>query len=146
VIEAETGAHLWADHFDGSLEDVFDFQDKVATSVAGVIEPTLRAAETARSARRPTSDLSAYDAYLRASAMFSTSHRQMREALALLEEAIRRDPQYGPALGLAELCCMHLASDASAVDREAIRLKGIEFGRRAVEVGARIPGSWPPLP
>jgi tetratricopeptide (TPR) repeat protein len=140
LIEAETGAHLWADHFDGSLEDVFDFQDKVATSVAGVIEPTLRAAETARSARRPTSDLSAYDAYLRASAMFSTSHRQMREALALLEEAIRRDPQYGPALGLAGLCCMHLASDASAADREAIRLKGIEFGRRAVEVGGEDPG------
>jgi TolB-like protein len=135
LIEAETGAHLWADHFDGSLEDVFDLQDKVATSVAGVIEPTLQAAETARSARRPTSDLSAYDAYLRAFAMYSTSHRQLREALALLEEAIRRDPQYGPALGFAGLCCMHMASDASAPDREAIRLKGIEFGRRAVEVG-----------
>jgi TolB-like protein len=135
LIDAETGAHLWADHFDGSLEDVFDLQDKVATSVAGVIEPTLQAAETARSARRPTNDLSAYDAYLRAFAMYSTSHRQMREALALLEEAIRRDPQYGPALGFAGLCCMHLASDASAPDREAIRLKGIEFGRRAVEVG-----------
>jgi TolB-like protein/DNA-binding winged helix-turn-helix (wHTH) protein/tetratricopeptide (TPR) repeat protein len=140
LIEAETGAHLWADHFDGSLEDVFDLQDKVATSVAGVIEPTLQAAETARSARRTTSDLSAYDLYLRAFAMYSTSHRQMRESLALLEEAIRRDPQYGPALGFAGLCCMHLASDASAPDREAIRLKGIEFGRRAVEVGGEDPG------
>jgi adenylate cyclase len=140
LIDAETGAHLWADHFDGSLEDVFDLQDNVATSVAGVIEPTLQAAETARSARRPTSDLSAYDAYLRAFAMYSTSHRQMREALALLEEAIRRDPHYGPALGFAGLCCMHLASDASAPDREAIRLKGIEFGRRAVEVGGEDPG------
>ena len=135
LIETETGAHLWADRFDGSLEDVFDLQDKVATSVAGVIEPALRAAETARSASRRTSDLSAYDLYLRASAMYSTSHRQMREALALLEEAIRHDPQYGPALGLAGLCCMHLASDASAMDREAIRQKGIEFGRWAVEVG-----------
>jgi TolB-like protein/DNA-binding winged helix-turn-helix (wHTH) protein/tetratricopeptide (TPR) repeat protein len=139
LIEAETGAHLWADHFDGSLEDVFDLQDKVATSVAGVIEPALQAAETARSARRPTSDLSAYDAYLRAFAMYSASHRQMREALALLEEAIRRDPQYGPALGFAGLCCMHLASDGSASDREAIRLKGIEFGRTAVEVGGEDP-------
>jgi adenylate cyclase len=64
----------------------------------------------------------------------------MREALALLEEAIRRDPHYGPALGFAGLCCMHLASDASAPDREAIRLKGIEFGRRAVEVGGEDPG------
>jgi TolB-like protein/tetratricopeptide (TPR) repeat protein len=140
LIEAESGTHLWADHFDGSLEDVFDLQDRVATSVAGVIEPALQAAETARSARRPTSDLSAYDLYLRAAAMSSTSHRQRRGALALLEEAIRRDPQYAPALGLAGLCCHLLASDASAPDREAIRHKGIEFGHRAVEVGGDDPG------
>jgi TolB-like protein len=140
LIEAETGAHLWADRFDGSLEDVFDLQDKVATSVAGVIEPTLQAAETARSARRPTRDLSAYDAYLRAFAMYFTSPPQIREALALLEEAIGRDPQYGPALGFAGLCCHYLATDGSAPDREAIRQKGIEFGRRAVEVGGDDPG------
>jgi adenylate cyclase len=59
LIEAETGAHLWADRFDGSLEDVFDLQDKVAVSVAGVIEPALRAAETRRSAARPVADLGA---------------------------------------------------------------------------------------
>jgi adenylate cyclase len=66
LIEAGTGAHLWADRFDGSLEDVFDLQDQVAISVAGVIEPALQAAETARSANRPTRDLTAYDLYLRA--------------------------------------------------------------------------------
>jgi TolB-like protein len=141
LIEAETGAHLWAEHFDGSLEDVFDLQDKVATSVAGVIEPTLQAAETVRSARRPTSDLSAYDLYLRAFAMHCTSQRQLRETLALLEEAICRDPQYAPAFGLAGLCCHLLASEASAPDREAIRRKGIEFGRRAVEVGGDDPAA-----
>jgi adenylate cyclase len=59
LIDAETGTHLWADRFDGSLEDVFDLQDKVASSVAGVIEPALQAAETARSADRPTADLTA---------------------------------------------------------------------------------------
>jgi adenylate cyclase len=141
LIEAETGAHLWADRFDGSLEDVFDLQDKVATSVAGVIEPALRAAETARAARRPTNDLSAYDLYLRAFAMKSTAYRQTRGALALLEEAILRDPQYAPALGLAAVCCHLLASDASAPDREAIRRQGVEFGRRAVEVGGDDPGA-----
>src|SRR5207244_3546083 len=57
LIDAATGTHLWADRFDGSLEDVFDIQDRVASSVAGVIEPTLQAAETARSIDRPTSDL-----------------------------------------------------------------------------------------
>ena len=65
LVEAESGAHLWADRFDGSLEDVFELQDKVALSVAGVIEPALQAAETRRSSQRPTADLTAYDLYLR---------------------------------------------------------------------------------
>jgi adenylate cyclase len=64
LIDAITGMHLWADRFDGSMEDVFDLQDKVAISVAGIIEPALQAAETARAAHRPTSDLTAYDLYL----------------------------------------------------------------------------------
>ena len=64
LIDAITGAHLWADRFDGSLENVFDLQDKVASSVAGVIEPALQAAETARSTSRPTHDLTAHDLYL----------------------------------------------------------------------------------
>jgi TolB-like protein len=138
LIDAETGGHLWADRFDGSLEDVFDLQDKVASSVAGVIEPALQAAETARSASRRTSDLSAYDLYLRADALYST--RQVRQALALLEEAIARDPHYGPALGLAAQCCQHLATGFNAPDRDAIRLKGIDFGRRAIETAGDDPG------
>jgi TolB-like protein len=59
LIDARTGTHLWADRFDGSLEDVFDLQDKIALSVAGVIEPALQAAEMRRSAARPTTDLNA---------------------------------------------------------------------------------------
>ena len=66
LIDALTGTHLWADRFDGLIEDVFELQDKIASSVAGVIEPTLQAAEMRRSAARPTSDLTAYDLYLRA--------------------------------------------------------------------------------
>jgi TolB-like protein len=73
LIDAATGTHLWADRFDGSLDDVFELQDKVASSVAGVIEPALQAAETARSAGRPTNDLTAYDLYLRGYAMVWSS-------------------------------------------------------------------------
>ena len=103
LIDATDGAHLWADRFDGSLEDVFDLQDNVAASVAGVIEPAVQAAETARSAGRPTRDLTAYDLYLRAWAMTSSA-RQFREALGLLEQAVARDPSYGPALAQAAIC------------------------------------------
>ena len=90
LIDATTGAHLWADRFDGSLEDVFELQDKVASSVAGVIEPALQAAETARSAGRPTADLTAYDLYLRGYAMALSSGRQIPEALRRLEQASAR--------------------------------------------------------
>jgi tetratricopeptide (TPR) repeat protein len=116
-------------------------QEQVAISVAGVIEPALQAAETARSANRPTNDLSAYDLYLRAYAMYFASHpRRMRETLTLVEEAIACDPQYGPALGLAARCCMHLATDASSPDRDVTRQKGIDFGRRALEAAGNEPG------
>ncbi len=108
LIEAETGAHLWADRFDGALDDVFELQDQVASSVAGVIEPALQAAETARSAARPTDDLTAYDLYLRAYAMSWSSAAQIPEALGLLEQAIARDPNYGPALAWAAFCCHRL--------------------------------------
>jgi adenylate cyclase len=66
LIDATNGAHIWADRFDGSLEDVFDLQDKVSSSVAGVIEPALGAAEIGRLVGRPTRELAAYDLYLRA--------------------------------------------------------------------------------
>jgi TolB-like protein len=138
LIEAETAAHLWADRFDGSLEDVFDLQDKVASSVAGVIEPELQAAEKARSASRRTSDLSAYDLYLRALPMFAAF--QLPQALALLEEVIARDPHFGPALGDAAQCCQHLVANFNAPDRDALRPKGIDFGRRAIEVAGDDPG------
>src|SRR5580704_2294479 len=99
LIDAVTGTHLWADHFDGAMEEVFELQDKVASSVAGVIEPALQAAETARSASRPTSDLTAYDLYLRALANFPWLRKeQLLEARDLLAQAITRDPRYGLAL------------------------------------------------
>src|SRR5262249_40985548 len=122
LVEATNGAHLWADRFDGSLEDAFDLQDKVAISVAGVIEPALQAAETARSAHRPTNDITAYDLYLRAYAMTLSSAKQVHEALRLLDQAIARDPRYGPALAWAAFCCQRLLFDGRSDNPEADRL------------------------
>jgi adenylate cyclase len=140
LIHATTGTHLWADRFDGLIEDVFELQDKVASSVAGVIEPALQAAETARSAARPTSDLTAYEFYLRAYEMVLSSVRQIPEALRLMEQAIARDPRYGPALAWAAFCCHRLLHDSMSEDPTADRRKGIGFARRALEVGGEDPG------
>jgi TolB-like protein len=140
LIDAVSGSHLWADRFDGLMEDVFELQDKVAFSVAGVIEPTLQAAETARSASRPTDDLTAYDLYLRAYAMVLASTRQTPEALRLMEQAILRDPCYGPALAWAAYCCFRMVGDGRSEDPDGDRRKGIDFARRALEVASDDPG------
>jgi TolB-like protein/class 3 adenylate cyclase/tetratricopeptide (TPR) repeat protein len=132
LIEAETGAHLWADRFDGSLEDVFDLQDQVATSVAGVIEPTLQVAEIARSANRPTKDLTAHDLYLRANALVFSRSRQIPEATQLLDQAIARDPNYGPALALYGLCSFLSCLDGKTNDWEGDVRKGVDLARRAL--------------
>jgi len=133
LIDAGHDISLWADRFDGSLEDVFDLQDRVASNVAGIIEPALQAAETARSAHRPTADLTAYDLYLRAYAMFLSSAKQIPEALRLMEQALARDPRYGPALAWAAICCFRLLLDNRSDDPAMHRSKGVDFARRALE-------------
>jgi adenylate cyclase len=138
LIDTATGAHLWADRFDGSLEDVFDLQDQVASSVAGVIEPALQAAETARSASRPTADLTAYDLYLRAYPMLWMS-AQVPEALRLLEQAITRDPRYGMALAWAAICCYRLLQDCRSADQRVERARGLDYAKRALEVAGDDP-------
>ena len=140
LIEAATGAHLWADRFDGTLEDVFDLQDRVASNIAGVIEPALQAAEIVRSTARPTADLTAYDLYLRGFEKIHASRRYSSEALRFLEEAIARDPEYGPALALAARVLFWLVSDGHSSDPGGDRRKAIDFAKRALEVAANDPG------
>jgi adenylate cyclase len=136
LIDAQTGTHLWADRFDGSLEDVFELQDKVAISVAGVIEPALQAAEMRRSAARPTADLGAYDLYLRALAVFfPITKERIGEALGLLEQAIAIDPHYGLALSWAAVCHLHLVRDGWAEEPETSRRKASDLARQALQDG-----------
>jgi len=141
LVEAETGAHLWADRFDGSLEDVFDLQDRVAISVAGVIEPALEAAEVRRRADRPRSDVTAYDLYLRALASFyPITKERLLEALELLQQAIAIDPHCGPALSLAAMCHMRLVREGWADEPETASRKAVDVARRALQVAGDDPG------
>jgi adenylate cyclase len=136
LIDSFSGAHLWADRFDGALDDIFELQDKIALSVAGVIEPALRAEEIRRSSDRPTNDLSAYDFYLRALSHWSSYDEQrVLEALDLLGKAVERDPRYGPALALAAHCHLLLAVSGSTEDPETDRRTSIDLARRALLIG-----------
>ena len=140
LIDAVTGAHVWADRFDGSMEDVFELQDKIAVSVAGVIEPALQAAEMRRSASQPPADLTAYDLYLRALAVFfPISKEGLITALGLLEQAIAIDRHYGPALSWAAICHLRLVTESWTEAPEDDRKKGIELARRALRVGENDP-------
>jgi adenylate cyclase len=133
LLDATNGAHLWADRFDGTLEDVFELQDNVASSVVGVIEPTLEGAEHRRSIQRPTNDLTAYDLYLQAHAHAqSWERREIMRALDLLGEALKRDAQYGLALSLAAFLHQNLELNGWSEDQQRNREISLDLVRRAL--------------
>src|SRR5262249_28326185 len=95
LIDASTGAHLWADSFDGGLEDVFELQDRVTSSVVGAIAPKLEQAEIERARRKPTESLDAYDYYLRGLAnLYRWTKESVNEALRLFHKAIELDADF----------------------------------------------------
>src|SRR5712672_4608060 len=98
LIDAATGAHLWADRFDGGLGDIFDLQDQVASSVAGAIDPSVTRAEVERVNRKPPSSFDAYDYWLRGrAAQFQFTRESTDQAITLYEQAIELDPQFALA-------------------------------------------------
>ena len=105
LLEADTLATLWADKFDGALEDVFDLQDRIADQIAGLLEPRLQRSEIERATRTSPRNSDAYSLYLRALALVSAHMPQETEqALPLLDEALRLDPDYPLAHALAAWC------------------------------------------
>jgi adenylate cyclase len=105
LIDTTTGAHIWADRFDGALDDIFELQDQVASNVAGAIQPKLRQSEIERASRKPTANLTAYDLYLRALAQsYRFTEEGADEAVALARQALAIDPSYAPAAAMVGWC------------------------------------------
>jgi adenylate cyclase len=98
LIDAETGAHIWADRFDGALEDVFDLQDRITAAVVGAIAPEIRSAEIERATRKRPENLDAYDHFLRAQA--AINQFRLREADTRLSAALDLAPDYTDAMAL----------------------------------------------
>ena len=95
LIDAANATHLWADRFDGALEDVFELQDRVSANVVGIIAPRVEQAETERARSKPAGNLAAYDLVLRAVALMRTLRRpEVEQALGLLRQAVQIDPSY----------------------------------------------------
>jgi len=136
LIDASTGAHLWADRFDGSLEHIFELQDQVTASVVGAIAPRLERAEVERAKHKPTESLDAYDYFLRGIAsLHSWTKESNDEALRLFNKAIELDPDFASAYGMASWCYVRRKGSRWMTDRVQETAEAARLGRRAVELG-----------
>lgn len=134
LLEAETGAHLWADRYDGALEDVFDLQDQITDKVVGIVEPSLQRSEIERSRRKRPENLDAYDLYLRAVPHMATvMPADARIAAGLLEDALRLDPNYAAAHALLAWC--HEIFFSRAGLGEADKAAGVGHARAVIASG-----------
>jgi len=133
LIDGSTGAHLWADRFEGALEDIFDLQDQMTASVVGAIAPRLEQAAIERAKRKPTESLDAYDYYLRGMAsLYQRTRESTSEALGMFYRAIELDPDFASAHGAAAYCyCVRKASNWMT-DREHEITETARLARRAV--------------
>ncbi|MDB5634570.1 MAG: CadC-family transcriptional regulator [Tardiphaga sp.] len=136
LIDATTGAHLWAERFEGTLDDIFELQDQVAASVVGAIAPQLERAEAERAKQKPTENLSAYDYYLRGTAKLNLGTREaIDEALPLFEKAIRLDPDFASAYAMAAWSHFWRKVNGWMTDVPQDVAEGARMARRAVELG-----------
>ncbi|WP_409187848.1 adenylate/guanylate cyclase domain-containing protein [Bradyrhizobium sp. RDM4] len=136
MIDASTGTHLWADRFDGALEDIFDLQDCVTAKVVGEIAPRLEQVEIDRAKRKQTENLDAYDYYLRGLASLHEWTRDSNtEALRLFFRANELDPSFASAYGLAAMCYVWRKVNGWIVDPTQEVAEAERLGRLAVEFG-----------
>lgn len=128
LIETASGAHVWADKYDGALADIFDLQDKIIEQVAGALHPNIRQAEIDRCRRKLPQDLGAYDYVMRSmSFVWALNQNDNQEAIRLLEEALQIDPNYPLALSLLAWChgqqaIYNWTSTAEKTKAETLRL------------------------
>ena len=140
LVDAADGEQLWAERFDGTLEDVFALQDRVANAAAGQIEPNIEAAEIRRAQARPTEDPGAYELWLRGLHLLRTYGREpLQEACLLFEKAIARDPEYALALASASFCRSLLLPMGFSDDPDADRRGALDFAQRALRYGGDDP-------
>src|SRR5262245_13145926 len=136
LIDATTGAHLWADRFEGTLEDVFDLQDQVTVSVVSAIAPKLEQVEIERAKRKPTENLDAYDYFLRALANVHQGTKEaIVEALKQFYQATELDPDFSSAYGMAAWCYVVRKTNGWMLDVAQEVAETTRLARRATDLG-----------
>jgi TolB-like protein/Tfp pilus assembly protein PilF len=141
LVDSETGAHLWAEKFEGAIDGIFDFQDRITENVVGLLEPQIRRAEIERVRRKPPGSLDAYELFLRAiPAVYGMAPENYTSAITLLEKAIEIDPTFAPALAFAAWAYekrLSLSNDHSVQIADAERC--LDLAERALAAGADDP-------
>ena len=141
LTDAVTGAHVWADRFEDTLEDVFALQDKVALSVASILEPTIMWSEVRRAAAKPTQNTSSYDLFLRTIPLLSSfGEAGVAESIDLLEKAIVLDSRYALAQAAAAMAYSQSLVQGWSIDPKAHRDRGLELAKRALREAPDDPG------
>ena len=136
VIDAKTGEEVWSDRLEDTLEDIFALQDRVAAQVAGVVETRIEDHDEARAERRPTTNLTAYEWYLRALPLFRTSRRaQMLESIAHLDRAIELDPNFTLAHAQSVVNHRQVVDHRWCDDIEAYRQRGLQLADHSLKLG-----------
>lgn len=140
LIETGTGAHLWAEKYDGAEDDIFELQDRITEQVAGAIHPSIQKAEIERVNRKPPQDLGAYDYTMRAMRhVWMLDKDESAEALALLGKALEIDPDYPLALALAAWCWAQHSVYNWVEDIEMAKSRALEHAERAANMSAEDP-------
>lgn len=140
LVETEGGAHIWSGRHDGTVDDIFDLQDRITEQVAGALQPSIRIAEIERARRKRPQDLGAYDYAMRAMPhVWALEKDESAKALSLLEQALAIDPQYPLALSLAGWCHAQRAVYNWATDPEESRAQALTLAERGAEISGDDP-------
>jgi adenylate cyclase len=140
LVETEGGAHVWSSQYDGTLDDIFDLQDRITEQVAGALQPSIRIAEIERSRRKQPQDLGAYDYTMRAMPhVWKLENEESAKALELLDRALAIDPKYPLALSLAGWCHAQRAVYNWADDIAGSQASARTLAERAAELSGDDP-------
>jgi TolB-like protein len=136
LIDATTGAHIWADRFDGALNDIFDLQDQLTANVVAAISPRIEQAEVQRAKRKPTESLDAYDYFLHGIAViYQLAREPTSEALGLFYRAIELDPDFASAYGMGAWCYVQRKVNGWMTELAREIPEASRLARKAVELG-----------
>ena len=133
LVDGITGAHLWAQNFDGPVEDIFDVQDRITEGVVALVEPQIQRAEIQRSRRERPESLDVYDLYLRALPnAYDPRPDANARAIALLERVIALDPNFAPGRAMAaQMYLLRVAMQFAGAD-ESDAKRAIAHARAAL--------------